>query len=166
MRPDWDTIGLWSSMTCVLIRRQSCEDREHSENATWWWRAGGMHLQIEVCQANHQNLGRKKERSLTTFGGSMAVWHLVCGLLTSRAVCETMRFYCLSHPVCGTLLEQPRATINNTASVAKGGQGRSVRWAGKGGRIRHQRSGFAALAFSQWGSMEESKCVSDTQPTL
>ena len=81
-------------------------------------------------------------------------------------MCEKMRFYCLSHPVCGTLLEQPQVTINNRASVAKGGQGRSVRPVGQGGRVRHQGSGFGALAFSQWGSMEESKCVSGTQPTL
>ena len=75
-------------------------------------------------------------------------------------MCEKMRFYCLSHPVCGTLLEQPQVTINNRASVA------NVRPVGKGGRIRHQGSGFGALAFNQWGSMEESKCVSGTQPTL
>ena len=206
-------------MTCVLIRRQSCEDREHNENTTHWWRVGGMHLQIEECQrlpANHQKLGRKKARFPPSFWRKHGCMTSCCGLLTSRAkemathssvlawripgtlgsgglpsmgshrvghdwsdlaaaaaaaatsraVCETMRFYCLSHPVCGSLLEQPRATINNRASVAKGGQGRSVRWVGKGGRIKHQGSGFGALAFSQWGSMEECKCVSDTQPTL
>lgn len=77
-----------------------------------------VHLQAKECQrlpTNHQKLGEKQGTASPHSVQREPAWPTPWSQTSSLQSCAIINFYCLSHPVCGTSLQQPYQT--NTVAI-------------------------------------------------
>lgn len=108
----------WSNMTNVLTKKEKFEHRHaHRENTTWRWRQKWTAISMsqrtpkkKKKSINHQKLGERHGPDPSTHPSEqttlLAPWSPTASLQTR----ETRNFCHWRHPVCGTLLQQPRQT--------------------------------------------------------